>query len=131
LDINEELCVCFIDWQKVFECVNWTKLMKILKVTGTSWCKGSLISQLYWDQSVKLKLDQAETRTVKSGIAFTQECHLLPILFNVYSKYLNKEALESFGDFIIGGQVILTVKYAVNLVLLAKENCCYRALLKN
>ena len=32
-----------------------------------------------------------------------------------------KEALEGFGDFKIGGQIIHTVKYAEGLVLLAKE----------
>jgi hypothetical protein len=45
----------------------------------------------------------------------------LPVLFNLYSEYLNKEAHESFGDFLIGGQVIHTVKYAVDLLLLAKK----------
>jgi hypothetical protein len=30
LDIDEELCACFIDWQKAFDLVNWTKLMQIL-----------------------------------------------------------------------------------------------------
>jgi hypothetical protein len=39
----------------------------------------------------------------------------------IYSKYLTKEALEGFGDFKIGGQVIRTVKYADDLVLLARE----------
>ena len=24
LEIDEELCVCFIDWQKAFDLVNWT-----------------------------------------------------------------------------------------------------------
>jgi hypothetical protein len=37
------------------------------------------------------------------------------------SVYLTKEALEGFGDFKIGGQVIRNVKYADDLVLLAKE----------
>jgi hypothetical protein len=27
LFIDEELCACFIDWQKAFDRVNWTKLM--------------------------------------------------------------------------------------------------------
>ena len=31
------------------------------------------------------------------------------------------EVLEGFGDFKIGGQIIHTVKYADDLVLLAKE----------
>ena len=34
---------------------------------------------------------------------------------------LTKEALEGFGDFKISGQIIQTVKYADNFVLLAKE----------
>ena len=25
LEIDAELCVCFIDWQKALDCVNWTK----------------------------------------------------------------------------------------------------------
>ena len=40
---------------------------------------------------------------------------------NLYGKYLTKEALVEFWDFRIGGQIILTVKYADNSVLLAKE----------
>ena len=39
----------------------------------------------------------------------------------MYSEYLTKEALEGLGDSKIGGQIIHTVKYADDLVLLAKE----------
>jgi hypothetical protein len=31
LDIEEELYACFMEWQKAFDRVNWTKLMQILK----------------------------------------------------------------------------------------------------
>jgi hypothetical protein len=34
IDTGEELCACFIGWQKAFDRVNWTKLMQILKGTG-------------------------------------------------------------------------------------------------
>ena len=44
-----------------------------------------------------------------------------PILFNLYSEYLTKEALDGLGDFNIGGQIIQSVKYADVLVLMAKE----------
>jgi hypothetical protein len=46
---------------------------------------------------------------------------LSPILFNLYSEYLIKETLEGLGDFQKGGQIIHTVKYIDDLVLLAKE----------
>jgi hypothetical protein len=45
---------------------------------------------------------------------------LSPIIFNLYSECLNSEALERSGDFKMG-QVIRSVKYADELVLLAKE----------
>ena len=43
------------------------------------------------------------------------------ILFNLYSECLTKEALDVLGDFNIGGRIIQTVKYADDLVLMAKE----------
>jgi len=71
------------------------------------------------DQSVKLRLDQRETRRVEIGRGVRQGS-LSPILFNVYSKCLTKETLERFEDFRIG-QVIHTAKYADNLVLLGNK----------
>ena len=50
LEIDEELCICFIDWQ------NWTKLMQILKISGIDWRERRLISKLYMDQRVKVRL---------------------------------------------------------------------------
>jgi hypothetical protein len=44
-----------------------------------------------------------------------------PILFNLYSECLTKEALEGFGDLKIGEQIINTLNYADDLMLLAKE----------
>jgi len=51
---------------------------------------------------------------------------LSPFLFNLYNEFLTKEALEGFGNFEIGGQSIHTVKYADDLVLLARKKRCYR-----
>ena len=58
---------------------------------------------------------------MKIGRGVRQGRCLSPILFNLYSEYLTKEALEGLGDLKIGGQIIHTVKYADELVLLAKE----------
>jgi len=121
LEIDEERSVCFIDWQKAFDRVNWTKLMQILKEIGIDWRERRWISNLYMGQSVKVRLNRGETRSVKIVRGVRQGCCLSPILFNLYSEYLTKEALEGLGDFKIGGQIIHTVKYTDDLVLLAKE----------
>jgi len=73
------------------------------------------------DQRVKVRLDRGETRSVQIGRRIRQVCCLSPILFNLYSECLTKVALDGLGDFNIGGQIIQTVKYADDLVLMAKE----------
>ena len=95
--------------------------MQIPKRTGTDWRERSLISKLYMDQRVKVRLDQGEARIVQIGRGVRQGCCLSPILFNLYNKCLAREALDGLGDFNIRGQIIQTVKYADDLVLMAKE----------
>jgi len=73
------------------------------------------------DQSVKVRLNPGEKRSVKIERGVIQGSCLLPILLNLYSECLTKEALEGFGDIKIGGQIIHTVKCADEHVLLAKE----------
>jgi hypothetical protein len=87
LDIDEELNISFIDWQKAFDRVNWTKLMQILKETGIDWRERRFISNLYMAQSVKVRLNREDTRSVKIGRGVRQGCCLSPIMFNLYSKY--------------------------------------------
>jgi hypothetical protein len=67
LEIDEELNACFIDWQKASDRVKWTKLMQILKETGIDWRERILISNFYMAQSVKVRLNRGETRSVKIG----------------------------------------------------------------
>ena len=82
--------------------------MQILKRTGVDWRERRLISKLYMDQRVKVRLDRGETRSVQIGRGVRQGCYLSPILFNLYSECLTKEALDGLGDFNIGGQMIQT-----------------------
>ena len=95
--------------------------MQILKGTGTEWRERRLLSNLYMTQSVKVRPNRGETRSVKNGRRVRQGCCLSPLLFNLYSECLTKETPEEFVDFKTGGQIIHTVKYADDLVLLAKE----------
>jgi hypothetical protein len=52
------------------------------------------------------------------------------ILFNLYSEYPTKEAVEVFGDFDIRGKVICTGKRAMNLCYWLKNKRYYRAWLR-
>ena len=103
--------------------------MQILKRIGIDWRERRLISKLYIEQKVKVQLDQGETRSVQIGRGVRQRCCLSPILFNLYSECLTKEAVDGLGDFNIGGQIIQTVKYADELVLMAKEETVLQSMI--
>ena len=83
LELDAEMCVCFTDWQKAFDRVNWIKLMQILKVTGIDWSKRRLISNLCMAQIFKVRLNRGGTRSVKVGRGVRQGCCLSTILFNL------------------------------------------------
>jgi hypothetical protein len=51
---------------------------------------------------------------------------LSPRLFNLCSKYVTQEGL---GDFRVGGQIISTVRYADDLVLLVKEETILQSMI--
>ena len=81
------------------------------------------------DQRVKVRLHRGETRSVQIGRGVRQGCCLSPILFNLYSECLTKEALDGLGVFNIRGQIIQTVKYADDPVLMAKEGTVLRGMI--
>jgi len=66
---------------------------------------------------------------VQIGRGVRQGCCLSPVLFNLYSECLTKEALDGLGDFNIGGKIIQIVKYANDLVLMAKEETVLKGMI--
>jgi hypothetical protein len=70
------------------------------KRIGIDWGERRLISKLYMDQIVKIKLDQGQARSMKIGREVRQGCCLSPILFNLYKEYLTREHLEEYSRFL-------------------------------
>jgi hypothetical protein len=93
--------------------------MQIMKETGICWPERMLISRLYMDQSVKIRVDHGKTRNVKTGKGVRQEYCLSPILFNLQSEYLTYEALEGSGDLLSYMQM--------NLCYWLRKKQCYRS----
>ena len=86
--------------------------MQTIKATGIDWRERRLLSKLYTEKSDKVRLVQVEARNVKTGKGVGKRCCLSPIVFNLHSESPIKKALEGFGDFKAGRQVIHAVKYS-------------------
>ena len=82
LDVKEEMCLCFVDWQKASERVDWTKLLEMLRNIGVNWRERRLIliCNLYMRQRIKLHLNQGEIDCVKIGRGVRQGSCMSPVL---------------------------------------------------
>lgn len=57
MDVNRNVFACFIDFTKAFDNVQLTKLIHILKAKHIDYPDKRIISNLYWNQTVKIQVD--------------------------------------------------------------------------
>ena len=49
LDVREDMCVHFLDWQNAFDSVDWNRLLEMRKNIGINWRERRLTCNLYMD----------------------------------------------------------------------------------
>ena len=119
-DVNADVFACFIDFEKAFDKVQHGKLISILRESGIDDRDTDIISKLYLQQRaiVRVENETSEEFNIRRGVR--QGCILSPLLFNVYSEHLFKEALENIEDgVVINGEIINNLRYADDTVLIA------------
>ena len=80
-----------------------------------------LITELYWNQSAKVRTKSGTTGNVEILRGVRQGCILSPSLFNLYSEQLIKEAIEDCRGITFNGVNINNIRYADDTVLMAEK----------
>ena len=80
---QENIYFWFIDCAKAFDCVDHSKLWKILQEMGITDHLICLLRNLYGDQEVIVRTGHATTDWFLTGKGVCQDCLLLPCLFNL------------------------------------------------
>lgn len=76
------MIMCFVDYQKAFDCVNWSSLWKILIEMRVSKHLVILIKNLYAANLMKVRINNRDSFfTINKGIC--QGCILSSVLFNI------------------------------------------------
>jgi hypothetical protein len=120
LDVNRNIFACFIDFTKAFDNVQHDKLIKILKDKNIDSRDIRIISNLYWNQTAKIKVDDEFSDEIKIKKGVRQGCVLSPLLFNIYSEAIFEEAIlhEHIGVK-VNGKFVNNLRYADDTVILA------------
>ena len=123
LQHGKDTYICFVDYEKAFDRVNWCKLMETLKKIGVDRRDRQLIKNLYWNQTVVVRIGYENSEPGSLGRGVRQGCPLSPLLFNIYIQGLISEALENIGDGIyVNGQLVNAVRFADDQAMVAGSN---------
>ena len=114
---------CFVDYAKAFDCVDHSKLWKILKEMGIPDHLPCLLRKLYADQEAAVRTGH-ETKDwfqIRKGVR--QGYILSPCLFNLYAGYIMRNAglEEAQAGIKIAGRNINNLRYADDTTLMAES----------
>ena len=80
--------ICFVDFEKAFDRVNWIKMLDTLKKIGVDWGDRRMIAELYMNQEAIIRLGNDETDSRIIGRAVRQGCPLSPLLFSICAELM-------------------------------------------
>ena len=121
--VPEKIYFCFIDYAKVFDCVDDNKLWKILKEMGIPDHLTCLLRNLYADQEATVQTGHWKTDLFQIGKGVHQGCILSPCLFNLYAEYItrNTRLEEAQAGIKIARRNISDLRYADDTTLMAES----------
>ena len=122
-EFQKNICFCFIDYAKAFDCVDHNKLCKILKEMGIPDHLTCLLRNLYAGQEGTVRTGHGTTDWFQIGKGVSQGCILSPCLFNLYGEYIMRNAglEEAQAGFKIARRNINNLRYADDTTLMAES----------
>ena len=122
-EFQKNIYFCFIDYAEAYDCVDHSKLWKILKEMGIPDHLTCLLRKLYADQEATLRTGRGTTDWFQIGKGVRQACILSPCLFNLYAEYIMRNAglEEAQAGIKIAGRSINNLRYADDTTLIAES----------
>ena len=132
IDFKKDVFVCFVDFEKAFDRVNWTKLMEILMQICIDWRDRRLSTRLYMNQTASVRTNIGNTEPAPIGRGVRQGCLMSPTLFNIYAEAMVREALHDVSEGVkVGGKIIMDVRFAYDQAMIASTETGLQRIMDN
>ena len=118
IEMQKNVYLCFIDFEKAFDTVKHENMIEMLKEIHLDGKDVRLISNLYWDQKAAVEIENERTSWVEIKRGIRQGCVLSPDMFSLYGQRCMEE-LEEMEGISIGGRNVNNIRYADDTVLIA------------
>ena len=122
-EFQKNIYFCFIDYTKVFDGVDHSKLWKILKEMEIPNHLTCLLRNLYAGQEATIRTRHVTMDWFQIGKGICQFCILSPCLFNFYAEYImqNAQLDEAQARVNIAGRNVNNLRYADDTTLMAES----------
>ena len=113
-EFQKNIYFCFIDYAKAFDCVDHSKLWKIIQEMGIPDHLTCPLKNLYAGQEAKVRTGHGTTDWFQIGKGVCEGCILSPCLFNLHAEYIMRNAglEEAQAGIKIPGRNINNLRYA-------------------
>ena len=91
-EFQKNIYFCFTDYAKAFDCVDHSRLWRILQEMGIPDHLTCLLRSLYVGQEATVRTRHGTTDWFQIGKGVCQGCILSPCLFNLYAEYIIRNA---------------------------------------
>ena len=127
-EFQKNIYFCFIDYAKTFDCVDHSKLWKILQEIEIPNHVTCLLRNRYAGQEATVRIGHGTTDWFQIGKGVRQGCILSPCLVNFYIMR-NAGLQEAQAGIKIAGRNINNLRYADDTTLMAESEVELKSLL--
>ena len=122
-EFQKNIYFCFVDYAKVFDCVDHNKLWKSLQEMGIPDHLTYHLRNLYAGQEATVRTGHGTTDWFQIRKGVHQGCILLPCLFNFYAEYIMRNAGldEAQAGIKTSRRNINNLRYADDTTLMAES----------
>ena len=119
---QKNIYFCFLYYAKAFDCVDHNNLCTILQDIGIPDHLTRLLRNRYAGQEATVRTGQGTTDWFQIGKGVRQGCVLSPCLFNLYAKYIMRNAGldEAQAGIKIAGRNINHLRYVDDTTLMSE-----------
>lgn len=106
-EYNVPMLMCFINYNKAFDFVNWNRLLEVLNQMGVPDHLINLIKNIYLESTTVVKIEDIMSRDFHPQRGVRQGCVLSPTLFNMYGEAIMRNSLDEWeSGILVGGNRI-------------------------
>ena len=122
-EFPKNIYFCFINYSKIFDCVDHNKLWEILKEMGIPDLLSCFLRNLYEGQEETVRTRHGTTDYFQIMKGVCQGCILSLYLFNLYAEYIMRNAGldEAQAGIKIAGRNINNLRYTDDTYLMAES----------